>query len=146
MTTITFDVIGIPQPGGSKKAFMHPHLRRIMIVDANSKAKNWKDTVRTAAVEAYRGPIIHGPLRLYVTFYMPRPKGHWRTGRNAGELKPNAPKYPTTKPDASKILRSTEDALTKIIWQDDAQVVVQTVCKEYADGPPGAKITIEELL
>jgi Holliday junction resolvase RusA-like endonuclease len=58
-------------------------------------------------------------------------------------LKPNAPYYHTNAPDATKLIRSTEDALKKLVWQDDSQVCLQIISKTYED-KPGALITIEE--
>ena len=72
---------------------------------------------------------------------MPRPKGHYRTGKNALILRKNAPEHPTTKPDATKLLRSTEDALTGILWKDDAQIWCQNVTKTYGECP-GAQIQV----
>ena len=46
---------------------------------------------------------------------------------------------------ATKLIRAVEDALTGIVWRDDAQVAVQKVAKVYGDEPQGAVITIEEI-
>jgi Holliday junction resolvase RusA-like endonuclease len=56
-------------------------------------------------------------------------------------LKPNAPKYPTTRPDALKLARAAEDALTGIIWTDDAVTVDLTIKKRYGE-LPGVNITV----
>jgi Holliday junction resolvase RusA-like endonuclease len=52
--------------------------------------------------------------------------------------------YPTNPPDATKLLRSTEDALTGIVWKDDKLIVDQLVSKNYQRPGiyPGAKITV----
>ena len=52
--------------------------------------------------------------------------------------------YPITKPDATKMLRAVEDAMTGIAWLDDAQIVRQVVTKRYAecDQKPGANVTV----
>jgi Holliday junction resolvase RusA-like endonuclease len=77
-----------------------------------------------------------------VTFLMPRPKGHFRTGKRAHILREAAPLYHTSKPDATKLLRATEDALTGILWHDDAQIAMQIVKKRYTSSNPGAEIKI----
>jgi crossover junction endodeoxyribonuclease RusA len=64
---------------------------------------------------------------------MPRPKGHYGSGKNELTVKNSAPKYPDKKPDCTKLLRALEDALTGILWIDDSQVVRQVVGKSYAD-------------
>ena len=138
---IDFFVPGIPKPGGSKKAFKHPYTNRVMIVDASNN-KDWMNAVKDFCQQAYDGLPIHQPVRLDVTFFMPRPKYHFGTGKNAGKLKDNAPVYHTVKPDRTKLLRSTEDALTGIAWRDDTQVVTGNIEKRYGDRP-GAKIRID---
>lgn len=141
-TWMRFDVVGIPKPGGSKKAFYNKKLGRALIVDACKKNKQWRDTVADTAV-ANRCPTYGGALVIEVHFRMPRPKWHF----GAKGLRPSAPAHHTTKPDATKLLRSTEDALTGIAWRDDSQIVMQTVTKAYcAVGEyPGAEIRITEL-
>ena len=80
------------------------------------------------------------PLNLEVDFYVPRPKGHF--GKRG--LRLSAPAFPTVKPDATKLLRAVEDALTGIVWRDDAQVVEQHVSKLYGE-PARAEIRIYKL-
>ena len=141
---ISFFVPGKPQPGGSKKAFIHRSTGRVIVKDDNDNAFNWKQDVKKFAVDAYKGVPMGGPLRVTVTFVRPRPRSHYGTGKKADMVKPSAPEFPIVKPDTTKLWRSTEDALTGIIWKDDAQVVDQFTKKRY--GPrPGAEITIEEI-
>ena len=138
--SITFFVPGLPQPGGSKRAFYIKKLGRAVITDANAKAKPWKATVAAYAREQYAGQPLDGPLKVTMIFTMPRPKYHFgKHGRKA-----NAPIYHTVKPDSTKLLRSTEDALTGILWRDDSQVM-PAVTKVYGD-LPGVQISVEPLL
>lgn len=134
-------VEGIPRPGGSKKAFYSKALGRAVIVDDCKGNKDWRNCVMAFAKQVYKGPPLEGPLSVVCTFFVPRPKNHYRAN---GTLKPTAPRYPITKPDATKYWRSTEDALTDCgMWKDDAQVVRQNVGKRYADNCPiGAVIHI----
>lgn len=137
---ITFYVHGKPEPAGSKRAFVNPKTGKAIVTDANAKSKPWKQevaqTARLALPEGFTP--LDGPVRLVVDFYVARPKGHYGTGKNAGTLREGAPDYPTTKPDATKLLRGLEDALTGIVWRDDSQIVSQTVRKRY--GTPGALV------
>jgi hypothetical protein len=48
---ITFTVYGRPQPAGSKRAFQNKHTGRVQVVDANAKAKPWKQEITGTAVE-----------------------------------------------------------------------------------------------
>lgn len=142
--SITFFVPGVPKPGGSKRGF--PFRRKngrlgVRMTDDSRYGPAWRRTVQAFAVAARVGPPLKGPLRLTMIFDMPRPRSHYGTGRNADTLKASAREYPTTKPDLTKILRSTEDALTGILWVDDAQVVATEVRKRYAD-PSGVSVIV----
>lgn len=84
--------------------------------------------------------MIRGPLSMSVVFLFERPKGHW--GKRG--LLPSAPVFHAVKPDVSKLLRSTEDALTAILYEDDARIVMTTGSKRFCVGTeqPGAIITL----
>ena len=141
MQPIRFFVPGLPQPGGSKRGFVHRHTGRVIVTEDCRRSKDWRAVVALEASRHCSQPLT-GPLAVRVVFQLPRPKGHYRTGRNAGMLRDSAPTYPITKPDATKLWRSTEDALKAIAWADDSQVVHQDVRKVY--GQPGAEIEIRE--
>lgn len=145
MTQIKFFVHGIPQPGGSKRAFVIGGKARI--TDANAKAKPWKQQVSAVASVCMTGkPLMEGPLRLEMTFYFQRPKHHYRTGRHAHLLKESIPMHHTVRPDATKLIRAAEDALTGIVWRDDSQVAEQYCEKLYvSDGHPGMHITVSQI-
>ena len=133
---VSFTVIGKPQPAGSKRGF--PIKRSngtigVAISDSNPKAKEWKSIVIDACQEAYKGPLLRGHLAVYMTFYLPRPKGHFGSGRNAHLLRQASPKFPTVKPDVLKLARGTEDALTGVLWGDDAQTVDLCLSKRYGE-------------
>ena len=137
----SFFVPGIPQPGGSKRGFVNPKTGRIVILEDAKGNKDWRISVVAAALEAYTGDPVGGSLELGVEFRMPRPKGHYGTGRNAGQIRSSAPVFPTTRPDLTKLWRSTEDALTGILWRDDAQIICQHVRKVFSK-QTGACITV----
>lgn len=144
MAEISFFVAGQPVPGGSKKAFVNSRTGRVNLVDdSGRRGKDWRADVRAAAQEVYKGPLLDGPLAVAFVFVQRRPAGHYGTGRNRGKLKANAPPYPIGKPDVTKLIRSTEDALKGILWTDDSRIVVQFGEKNYGDNP-GARITIKE--
>lgn len=144
---VAFFVPGVPAPGGSKKALPRPGGGPPLIVDDAKRNKPWRSRVAAFALAAMADrPPLEGPLQFQVTFSMPRPKGHYRTGRRAGELKPGAPHYHTTKPDATKLLRALEDALKGICWLDDSQVAIQRVYKVYQSDRPGAFVSVWRLL
>jgi Holliday junction resolvase RusA-like endonuclease len=127
-------VLGHPQPAGSKTAFQHPKTGRIIVKDAAKNSRPWKQQVAGAAANdmELRGlEMFDGPLRVELAFVLARPKGHFGTGRNAHVLRPSAPVFPVTRPDVDKLSRAVLDALTGVVWRDDAQVVVKTARKAY---------------
>lgn len=130
---VTFVVHGTPAPAGSKRAFAHRSTGRIVVTDDSKRSRPWKQAVAAEAAAAMTGPLLEGPLELIVVFTMPRPKGHYGTGANAARVKASAPAFPTVKPDATKLVRAVEDAMTGIVWRDDAQVIAQHVHKVYGD-------------
>lgn len=132
MTEIKIYVPGMPRPGGSKKGFYIKSIQRVVITEDNKHSKDWRNSIAWAAHEQIKTPLS-GPLEVHFAFLLPRPKGHFGTGRKAGVLRSSAPKYPTVKPDATKLVRSTEDAMKGIAWIDDSQVVRQLAEKQYSD-------------
>jgi Holliday junction resolvase RusA-like endonuclease len=144
MSAFTVTVYGRPQPAGSKRAFVNRRTGRAHVVDAAKGSAPWKQEVAGAALKACNGEplLLDGPVILDVRFYLSRPRGHFRTGRNAHLLRDAAPDYPTTKPDTTKLLRAVEDALTGIVWTDDSRVVYQIASKHYGN-PERAEIRVD---
>lgn len=134
MPTISFRVHGIPRPAGSKR-----HVGNGVIIDTSGrKGREWRalvqDRCREALGDCAELPAIpQGPVRLEVVFWLQRPNSHYRG--KARTLRENAPTCHVSRPDATKLLRAVEDALTGIAWKDDAQVAEQTVCKYYGSAP-----------
>jgi Holliday junction resolvase RusA-like endonuclease len=152
---VSFPVVivvdGEAQPAGSKTSWVpkgkdgKPIERAgggiiVNTADANKKAKPWQRDVAAAASVQYDGPLLLGPLRVELIFYRPRLKGHFGSGRNAEVLKDSAPAYPTSRPDALKLARGVEDALTGIVWRDDAQIVDEMIGKRW--GKPRCEIKV----
>lgn len=141
--TIEFFVPGTPRPGGSKKAFVIKG--RAILTDASGKAgKQWRDSVKAYAMEAMKGrPPMTGALNLDITFVMPRPKSHYDA---IGFIKDKHLNERIIKrPDCTKLIRSAEDAMTGIVWLDDAQVDHQSCGKVYVSESnkyPGAIIQV----
>lgn len=142
--TLSFFVDGIPQPGGSKKAFVIPGTNRASIVDDAKGNKDWRARVSYYAREAYQGEPMTGELQVWFEFTFPRPKDHYGSGRKARVVKTSAPYRPTVRPDLTKLIRSVEDSLTGIVWRDDAQIVWQVAQKLYGERP-GVYVVVDKL-
>lgn len=152
---VRFTVPGIPAPQGSKRAFVNKHTGRASLVEMSGRHKDWRavvslqaqETMKTVSGRYQYTPPLATPVNLAAVFRFPRPKSHYRTGRNADRLRDNVPPYPG-KPDLSKLVRSIEDAMTGIVYRDDSQVVsYDGTCKLWADHgqTPGVAIEVREL-
>lgn len=138
---ISFTVHGQPATAGSKRGFYNAKARRVIITDDSEKSRPWKALVADAAVAAMPGPeLLTGPLEVVFDFYVPRPKGHY----GARGVKPSAPAFPAVKPDVLKLARAVEDALTGIVWRDDAQIVMETITKRYGE-PARVEILVTQI-
>jgi Holliday junction resolvase RusA-like endonuclease len=134
---VSLVVYGVAAPAGSKT--LARANGKTWVRDSSKRGYQWRRDVAQAAGLATRGrPLLDGPLALAVTFVVPRPKSHY----GARGLRPSAPAYPTTRPDVTKLLRAVEDALTGIVWRDDAQVVEQHAWKRYGE-PARCELHVE---
>lgn len=144
MDRLEIVVYGTPRAAGSKR-FVGKKGGKGIIIDASKKSKPWKKEVAQVAGEARADmALMEGPLRATFTFYQARPKGHYGTGRNAGVLKDSAPLFPIVKPDALKLARGVEDALSKVVYRDDSQIVVEHLYKRYGT-PERVEILVEAI-
>jgi Holliday junction resolvase RusA-like endonuclease len=150
---ITFFVPGTPIPKGSAKAFFIKSKatgkhRAIVTQTNNEKQKPWASAVSFTAQQSQGGrPLIKGPVCLGVSFIMPRPKRHFKTGNNSHLLRDDAESWHTQTPDLDKLIRCIKDALTGTVWVDDSQVCLMSPppSKKYGDRP-GVHITVVEML
>lgn len=139
---ISFFVPGKPATAGSKTGFYNKKAKHVIMAPANKRQKPWMSHVQSIALDNYKGKPITDPVSINLTFFWPRPKSHYRTGKNSHVLKDSAPKKCTTKPDLTKMLRAVEDALTGVIWKDDSQVVMFN-CQKLYDSNPGVAVFIQ---
>lgn len=153
--SLQFFVEGVPAPGGSKTVFpiyKKGSDRPVMVKrgekwwplfnitdDAGERNKEWRKAVGFAAKEKMRGnrPVTGAVLGHFI-FHMKRPKAHFRSN---GTLRPDAPLHHIQKPDALKLARSTEDAMTGIVYADDAQTITISASKIWSLDKSGCMVT-----
>lgn len=139
---ITFRVLGMePAPQGSKSPKGRTRTGKAVLVESCKRVKPWRERVTDAAVAA-GVPLMRGPVTATMTFVFRRPAGHFKAN---GQLKPSAPRWHCVRPDGSKLMRSTEDALSKVLYEDDSRIVFGAWEKRYCVDDreqPGAIITI----
>jgi Holliday junction resolvase RusA-like endonuclease len=86
----------------------------------------WRSTIGLAAKQQH-AKLIEGPVGIKLDFYMLKPRTVKRD-------------MPTVPPDLDKLIRAVLDALTGIVYLDDAQVVEIQATKSY--GEPGLDLQI----
>lgn len=160
---LEFFVAGFPagQPrvkatafGGHARVYTPTTVKTSNGIRKEHPAAAWKMIVRNEADKAWRESMgiammpqpWRGPLRVDLTFYLPRPKAHYRSN---GELKPNAPIFCESKPDRDNADKAVLDALGDLgLFADDKQVCQGWIEKRYACGEgsniPGCKIKVQE--
>lgn len=156
---IVIIVYGVPGPQGSHDAVGDAigknGQRYTRLKESSAKVKPWRADVVAEALRVmdampYRQRSrfpLGGPLEASMHFTVPAPKDI-PAERVIGEIA-----YPMCKPDLSKYLRATEDALTDArVWKDDGLAVAyRGLAKHYPNnGPhaldaPGAVIRIWQL-
>jgi Holliday junction resolvase RusA-like endonuclease len=142
---LRFGVFGRPQAKGSKRAITLRNSRHVAVVDSNRNAAPWAAHVSHAAAIAQGSqPLIRGPVTVDMTFHFARPRAHFRTGRNAAELRSTAPAHMTTMPDIDKLARCALDALTGVVFKDDGQVCELTLRKRYGE-PERLEVVLHDL-
>lgn len=133
-------VYGRPQPAGSKRAFVNHKTGKAHVVDDAKGSRPWKQEVAGAARNAMTDEAFDCPIVLHASFYLRRPKGQLSA---SGGVKASSPNRPAVRPDATKLLRAIEDAMTGIVYRADAQIVSQAVDKFYAAPDEPERVEIE---
>lgn len=124
MEPIEFFVPGDPVPQGSWVAFLAKHSGKAMAKPSNEKKLNaWRAQINQAAQKIWQDEPFDGPMFVWLTFRFAklksRPDDVWKI----------------SAPDLDKLERAVYDALTKVVYTDDARVVMGMQSKIYSDEP-----------
>lgn len=130
MPQLNFTVYCTPTPQGSMRGFVVPGKNgkgpRAIVTSANKKMVPYRNEVTSVIMRALGERLLPVPLiardtpvSLCLNFYLRRP--------NSAKKR----KGMTVKPDLDKLIRSTKDAMTGILYVDDSQVVEVSARKEY---------------
>jgi Holliday junction resolvase RusA-like endonuclease len=147
-TLISLWVPGKPEPKGSVQAFVPtykngspvrtPHgAIQVNITDDNKDTRRFMKAIK-AEVAANMGAGFERAegiaLEVEIAAFLPRPGGHYGTGRNLRLVKDSSPAYPVVEysGDVDKLARSVLDALNELVWKTDAAVQRLVIEKHYA--------------
>lgn len=139
---VSLVVYGCPAPQGSKR-FVGMKAGRGIMVESSAKVKPWRQDVKAEALRVKAGaPALDGPLSVRMVFTVPKPASAPKRRRT----------FAMRKPDLSKLIRSTEDALVDAgLIADDARIVEYARVAKVFPGEdvealesPGVRIEIAE--
>lgn len=136
----SWKTIGDPAPQGSKR-----YVGNGRMIESCKRLKPWREQIIADAQALALPQTITGAVSVSLVFCFTRPKTHLNS---KGQLKPSAPAYKVTKPDADKLARAVLDSLTIAgIIKDDALVNTLSVQKRYCVGAeaPGVLITVMDM-
>lgn len=134
---VRFFTPGTPTTQGSKRAWVNKFTGKAQMQEVGGdRLRLWRHSVNNEARRlADAGHYFEGPLSVVITFQLRKPK-------SAPKKRPS---YPIGKlsGDIDKLSRAILDALTNVLFADDAQVVRLSATKGWGE-PVGAWITVEE--
>jgi len=81
---------------------------------------------------AYNGELMQGALGMEVKAYYQIPVS---APKKKQEMMRRLELFPTKKPDCDNVLKIIADALNKIAYNDDSQIVYAKIEKLYSDAP-----------
>ena len=115
---------------------------RARVYTPQGKVGPWRERVAVLALQGRQaGKFTEGPVRLSLRFVFPRPQ------RLVWKKRPMPAEWMTSKPDVDNLAKSVLDAVTGVLFKDDAQLCALTVEKLVAAGeqPVGAWIHLETI-
>lgn len=126
--SVSFFVRGTPVTQGSKRLFVNPHTGKPSATESGGdKLRLWRHAISDEARKAVNGGEgpLEGPVAVSMAFWLPKPS--------------SAPKRRRTWPvakrsgDVDKLARAGIDAMTGVIYGDDAQIISLGVTKDFED-------------
>lgn len=118
---------------GSKRGFIHPKLKRVVIVDDNAKElQSWRQELIKVMRRVRPAKPLDRPVAVHILIYVTRPAAHFRKD---GEVKPTAPLLPASGKDVDKVCRAIFDAGQIAGWYvNDARICDLRIRRRYQSG------------
>ncbi len=133
---------GEPATKGSTRSFTSARTGKVVTLPASNRTDEYEARVKLAARQKWEGKPTRLPVRLCITFWLKRPKSHYRSGRYSRYVRHKAPFEHVKRPDLDKLLRAILDGLTGVIYEDDSQVYDIKASKFYS-GEPRTALLVE---
>jgi Holliday junction resolvase RusA-like endonuclease len=134
---IQFTVYGEPKAQGRPRAAV---INGRAIMYDPKPSRDFKRDVKAVAQDYVPDKLLAGPLVLELKIYRPIPKSFSKKKREqalSGELRP------TTKPDLKNYIAGIEDALEKVIYENDSQIVSYGDSGKWYGDPPRIEVAIK---
>lgn len=138
VTIAEFFVAGEPKTKGSTQSIPYRAKDgnlRVNTFNASKGAAAWERVARLSALEAWPHDAPYkGAVEIELGFVLRRPK----------TVKVRKRPLPIVKPDLDKLVRSVLDALSGVVFEDDAQVTGLMTVKRYeqAGAPVGVQVHV----
>lgn len=144
---IDFTAYCTPQPQGSAKAFVIAGKARI--TTDNTKLKPFRSEVTRCAMSAVLGLGVGDPKdvwngQAYFPKHLPVRLTLEYTFRKPDSVSKKR-MHQVVKPDLDKLVRATGDALTGVIYHDDAQVV-EVIARKLYGAIESVRVIAEEVI
>lgn len=131
------------EPCGKQRARTFYDCRAGRIVSKTpEKTRSYETLIRELFAVKYEGfrPLA-GAIRLRVNTYRGIPRSESR--KRAEKMEATIIR-PISRPDASNVLKSVEDALNGLAFRDDSQIV-EILVQKYYSTTPRVEIALEEM-
>lgn len=132
---VSFTVLGDAAPYRERTKIIRPKGRAGYLVTSKKEAStsNYQAAIRMQATSTMAGrDPLDGSVELDVTIYMAIPRS-WPSYKQ--EMAETGALRPCQRPDATNVLKCIEDAMSSVVFVDDAYVADQIVRKRYSRRP-----------
>lgn len=126
-----FDLYVIPVAKGRARTARGRNGAISHYTPATTRAFESQIAARSAIAMTGRA-IIEGPVHLEIAFEFEPPKS-WSKAKK--KMARSGGIHHIVKPDLSNLQKSIEDAMNKIVYQDDSQIVSASTIKRYGHKP-----------
>jgi Holliday junction resolvase RusA-like endonuclease len=129
-TPIRIEIAGAMRGKGRPRFARRGDFVQTFTDERTKTAENW---IRACAVDQAKITApLDGPIGLQMQITVEIP-GSWSKKKQAAALRGDV--RPTGKPDLDNSLKLVADALNKVLWRDDAQIVLCGMTKAYGHVP-----------